>query len=633
MITRSSSSSLLASAALCSSLLLSQASCNGYVPSAEPEPLADTCGPALVTAQVLPDQLTIVRVPAGNPLSGARLEIPAGSVPRPTELQLALSRDLSLEPEQNPLSRALCLRHNQGDFSVPAVLVLPLDKARYQRLNLTPHQVGFAAQTTHYSTPASPRPAGPGIQISSHEPAPSPQSAPLLPGIYGLDIDRGLAAIEIKSQGIYQLISRGKYPPALNSELDILFTIDNSGSMAPKQGMLARLFPRFFESVSHRKAAATPTKFANCVDWHLGTLTTDIGYDPGARGDDGKLQNTFCNQKSMSTEAKRICTDVLKCDNTLPMLKKPYLERDPMVDFDVQKRQFQCLLLAGDLGNGQERPLEAFSRFIKEDKIQRKSTLPSRTPFFRDRSLSVALFLTDESDCSLEASQVANFQKPYTACTTHAPECYTTNFRCYAMGLTCKKTPTLRSDFHGLGSYEQCTEASYKPMPPTTGMAGMMKSTDDFAKELRDFVVGPLSDGNLGRNGAGGAYMESFMLRAIVPHNEKRSVEIKDMAKKYTKEWQIDFSHSAADSPPSGADAFCSRRDIEGRDIWGHPEVRMKNFIDKYYLYSKSDDAPSDPLVEIRSICDSEDELAKALNGLADAVRKMDAYCPMTIAP
>lgn len=629
MFTRIYSFPLLTSAVLTSSLLLSQASCNGYVAGAESDEPTEACGPVLATVRVVPDRLTVLRVPDGSALAGARIEIPAGSIKHPTDVSLSLGRDLPIEADQQPLSRALCLRHDQGDFAIPAVLVLPLDKARYQKLGLTPEGVGFAAQTKTYATPASVGPGRPAIQIS-RAPEASVGPAPLVHGLYALDPVSGRGAIEITQQGIYQLISRGQHSPPENNELDILFTIDNSGSMGPKQAMLARLFPRFFDRVSHKYPAMTPTRFANCVNWRLGTLTTDVSYDPMVPGDDGKLQNQFCQNKKMTPEAMKLCTDVLKCDNTLPAVTKPYLDMDMSLktDYEVQKKQFQCMMFAGDSGNGQERPLEAFSRFLQEDKKQRLSTLPTATPFFRSKSLSVALFVTDESDCSVHPSQIANFQKTTAACTTHSPECYQPNFRCYAMGLTCDKTPSGGSDFHSFGAYEKCTEASYSTMPPKTGMAGIMKPTKDFANELVNFVKGPAKEGNLERK-----FLESFMLRAIVPHNPARSTEIKDAMMKYTTGWQINFTHSSANSPPTDADAFCVRKEMGVADIVGHPETRMKNFIENFYLASLTKDDMKRPLVEIRSICDTENELAQSLDGLADAVRSRDTLCPMTILP
>jgi energy-coupling factor transporter ATP-binding protein EcfA2 len=580
------------------SVLLSALHCNGFSEAVEtgPEPERG-CGRTIASTVAQPDKPTVMVVPAGHLLAGTQLHIPAGAVSRPTQVELTFAQALRLEPGQQPLSPSLCVIADGVTFQQPVSLIAPFDKAKYERLGLTPEQVGMGGVVLNSSSPSS-------LGIRRLDSL-SETVAQVLPGMFVFDLQNSLLGVEITASGMFGVISRGTRSPAKQPLVDILSVVDNSPSMSPKQLMVARLLPKFFDMVSRKDAKL----FNNCVDWHLGTITTDVSHDPLKPGDDGKLRSRFCDPTQLSGDAQKAC-QALGCD-TLPALTAPYLQRDTAEKYEIQSRQYQCLMLVGDRGSGKERPLEALSRFIKDE--QQKRMTMGAYPFFRDVGLSVVMFLTDEQDCSVDPARYADFDKPYNpACTTHSPECYHENFRCYAMSLECDG----RADFHTLGRYEKCRE-------PTTGL---MKSTQVYADELFAFLTGMKAGGNLER----GTDVGSFMLRAIVPMS-KDSKEIPDPKNPLiTDQWQVSFEHPAADAPSTRdiSKAFCSRIDSTMKPIIGNVQNRINNFVERFYNKSRfTSPFTSDPLVELRSICDDENTLADALLGLAKELSNKDTVC------
>ena len=101
----------------------------------------------------------------------------------------------------------------------------------------------------------------------------------------------------------------------LRKDVDILFVIDNSPSMSPKQKVLATAIPQFISTID-----------ATGANYQVGIVTTDLGYNPTPGlenkkpwntipacntyvGDDGVLQNTPCtNRTGLQGEAATACS-------------------------------------------------------------------------------------------------------------------------------------------------------------------------------------------------------------------------------------------------------------------------------------------------------------------------------------
>jgi hypothetical protein len=170
-------------------------------------------------------------------------------------------------------------------------------------------------------------------------------------------------------------------PPATSTcqKMDILFVVDDSGSMAEEQTNLASNFPQFAEVLNQYMVGANLP-----LDYHVAITTTgrDVAYNevipaippllPEQRiplseeGDDGAFRNT-CN------------------------MPRRWLERtDPGM-----ASMFACAANVGTGGPGLEMPLYA-SELALDDRIADGTN----GAFLRDDALLAIIYLTDEDDCS-----------------------------------------------------------------------------------------------------------------------------------------------------------------------------------------------------------------------------------------
>ena len=195
--------------------------------------------------------------------------------------------------------------------------------------------------------------------------------------------------------------------PRPHKDVDILFVIDNSPSMAPKQQVLAAAIPQFISAIE-----------ATGTNYHVGVVTTDLGFNvpngtptgvsfPGnplascntAAGDDGVLQNTPCtNRSSLAGEAATSCTRLCPDPKFIPQGGARYISKVDgitnvpsllMGGADIgPQRAFQCLSLVGDTGCGIEQPLEAAKRALDGHRSDNAG-------FNRRTSVLAVIFITD----------------------------------------------------------------------------------------------------------------------------------------------------------------------------------------------------------------------------------------------
>jgi hypothetical protein len=155
------------------------------------------------------------------------------------------------------------------------------------------------------------------------------------------------------------------------NKMDILFVVDNSGSMTQEQANLATNFPGF---ISVLDAAE--------LDYRVGITTTgmdydyaiDIGFGPipssQSGGDNGELLQR-CNMQRRWVEAA-----------------------DPTASTD-----FACAAEVGANGPASEMPLAAMRAAFDE-----RIADGTNTGFLREDALLAVVILTDENDCSYEQS-------------------------------------------------------------------------------------------------------------------------------------------------------------------------------------------------------------------------------------
>ncbi|RMH43699.1 MAG: hypothetical protein D6689_04445 [Deltaproteobacteria bacterium] len=183
-------------------------------------------------------------------------------------------------------------------------------------------------------------------------------------------------------------------PAEACDKMDILFVIDNSGSMGEEQDNLAANFPRFIEVLDSFVA-----ENGNPIDYRVAVTSTAVtkswtqetlpGFPPipeSQSGDDGAL--------------------LQRCGMTRRWVEKS--DPDP-------SGTFSCAAVLGSDGANQEMPLEAI-RLAFGDRMADGTN----AGFLREDALLAIVILTDENDCS---RQDDNFTLTFgqDVCDTTAP--------------------------------------------------------------------------------------------------------------------------------------------------------------------------------------------------------------------
>jgi hypothetical protein len=255
-------------------------------------------------------------------------------------------------------------------------------------------------------------------------------------------------------------------------DVDMLFVIDNSGSMAEEQKKLARTLPQLLGILAtgnhdgKRRAAGVPTDFVPARTMHVGVVSTDLGvnlapaisgcggasFDPAAPdpsntsaevasttpnnvrlekpfGDNGQLQiSTAVAQagiwsRPVGTTFSEPVSLVVEPDPSCALVRPNtrYLEYGPGDVFEELQHGFSCIAKLGKNGCGFEQQLESmlkalapaserFSRFT-----QGQGTAPgTNAGFLRDDAILVVVIVSDEEDCSIpdDSSELFNRNSP-----------------------------------------------------------------------------------------------------------------------------------------------------------------------------------------------------------------------------
>lgn len=229
-------------------------------------------------------------------------------------------------------------------------------------------------------------------------------------------------------------------------EVDILFAIDNSTSMSPKQAKLAEQINNFITAIA-----------AFDADLHIGVVTSDIGSwtAEGAswttpiqgcnsfKGDDGVLQIKGCGTRmaSVTTEAQNAC--VTNCStqfrnlSSVTMDGKRFLTKvdgKTNVLGDDLINAFKCMALVGDGGCGIEGPLEGARRALDPKNSDNAG-------FLRPNSVLAIIFITDEDDCSVQMNRRSENNPANRDCSepdqNASYDCYNVDYRCLATDVQC----------------------------------------------------------------------------------------------------------------------------------------------------------------------------------------------------
>jgi hypothetical protein len=203
-------------------------------------------------------------------------------------------------------------------------------------------------------------------------------------------------------------------PVQINRDIDILFVVDNSGSMREEQESLAANFNRFINVLENIEGGLPNV--------HLGVVSTDLGAGPygimgcTGQGDNGILQNSPSSACSGPDDA---------------FIKDIALEsgdRDRNYTGTLADT-FSCIAQLGTNGCGFEQPLEAMRRALN-------GSNPQNNAFLRDDAFLAVIFITDEDDCSTENLEM--FDSDPARDMIDSDLGFLSSFRCFEFGVACE---------------------------------------------------------------------------------------------------------------------------------------------------------------------------------------------------
>jgi hypothetical protein len=194
---------------------------------------------------------------------------------------------------------------------------------------------------------------------------------------------------------------------------DILFVVDDSGSMAQEQENLARNFPAFMRELSVPGA-----------DLHIAAVTSDLGAGSGSfqancnRG--GGDKGTFCTYYNVDdrTQVASVVDSCSVC--SVNVTEGRFLRTiNPNFPAGSLENTFTCMARFGTDGCGFEHQLGSLRAAL---------TSPANGAFIRPEAYLAFVVITDEDDCTAPADS--------TAFTADNPG-QDTSLRCALMGHTC----------------------------------------------------------------------------------------------------------------------------------------------------------------------------------------------------
>lgn len=257
-------------------------------------------------------------------------------------------------------------------------------------------------------------------------------------------------------------------------DIDILFVVDNSGSMGDEYDALANWAEEYLFGVLELESGQLP-------NLHIGVISTDLGANDGlagcaGNGDDGILQS----------EPQFVgCTG--PTDSFISDVALPDGTRDRNYTGELGET-FACIAMLGNLGCGFEQPLAAAVRGL---------THPDNSGFLRPNALLAVVFVTDEDDCSADRSMFDPSQNDINS--ELGP---VSSFRCFEHGVTCDqsdpRTPGARTGCYASSSVYMEDVGTYadelkalKPHPSMVMVAGIIGDPEPVSVRLDSFSNNP----------------------------------------------------------------------------------------------------------------------------------------------
>jgi hypothetical protein len=240
-------------------------------------------------------------------------------------------------------------------------------------------------------------------------------------------------------------------PVNVNRNIDILFVVDDSGSMRQEQESLARNFPEFVRVLKSIEGGLP--------NIHMGVISSNVGTGGGGggpacagNGDNGVLQ-VPAGCPSL-TDGARFIKDIA--------LDEEGLERQSNYTGSLEA-QFSCMAQLGTSGCGFEQHLESMRRALMNNS--------ENAGFLRSDAFLAVIFVQDEDDCSAKSNEL--FDPSQTTVDSTLGEM--SSYRCFEFGVACEGPSNERQT----GPRQNCV-----PKEPSPYMENVSAYVN-FLKELK----------------------------------------------------------------------------------------------------------------------------------------------------
>jgi hypothetical protein len=252
-------------------------------------------------------------------------------------------------------------------------------------------------------------------------------------------------------------------PVNLNRDIDILWVIDDSGSMAQEQASLARNFPEFAR-VLEGIEGGLPNIHMAVVSSDVGTAPHDSTPECQGDGDDGQFQVGACPLNDGLT----FISDVADPNDETLRIKN--------YDGDLAT-QFSCMADLGTDGCGFEQHFESMKRALETGQ---------ENGFLREGAFLAVIFIQDEDDCSASDGEIFNPDSDLND--RGSPLGELSSFRCFEFGTTCEP-----ADERTTGPRDNCTPADGSPyIAPVSDYIGFLQGLkEDPTDVIVAAITGP----------------------------------------------------------------------------------------------------------------------------------------------
>jgi hypothetical protein len=355
---------------------------------------------------------------------------------------------------------------------------------------------------------------------------------------------------------------------SLRRAVDILFVVDNSGSMGGEQGTLAKSFGTFIDVLESQQVGA---------NYRIAVTTTDSL---------GAIRATSCRSRleefisdgpfGYNDETQRGCLDHCTIENL--GLGYPWLEKSNgttnLPDGVTMAQALQCIGPQGISGFGFEAPLESM----------RLALLDTGTGFVRDDALLAIIFVTDEADCSMSDENLSWINSlGWVSWTT--PE-RASSASCWLAGTTCVGGP---------GVYDDCfsVDKDQTGAPTTDPELAVLYPLQRYVDTLTELAATKQSLGG-----------QSEVLLAVLAGVPLDYPETGMNLYADSPDWEFNQEYGIGPACGMGTETL--------DDPPGIPAVRLREFAEAFESESRN----------VSSIC--AEDYGSAMQGIADAIGEIN---------